>query len=124
MILLVVYPCAIWLLAHAYRRRWLSFVVALGSVVPVVLAVLAAQHFLARGAQGLFPTVWLAPGLYAAVVCGVGLLIASQPRRRAGACAKCAYDLAGNQSGVCPECGAPIPQGQAVSAPERARSAA
>ena len=27
-------------------------------------------------------------------------------RRRSGQCAHCAYDLTGNESGVCPECGA------------------
>ena len=26
-------------------------------------------------------------------------------RRRRGLCLKCAYDLTGNESGVCPECG-------------------
>ncbi len=28
-------------------------------------------------------------------------------RRRAGLCIKCGYDLTGNESGVCPECGRP-----------------
>jgi hypothetical protein len=31
-----------------------------------------------------------------------------QRRRRLGRCARCGYDLAGNVSGVCPECGRPI----------------
>ena len=30
-------------------------------------------------------------------------------RRRKGLCRKCSYDLTGNESGVCPECGSPIP---------------
>jgi hypothetical protein len=30
---------------------------------------------------------------------------ARRRRRRAGRCAKCGYDLTGNVSGVCPECG-------------------
>lgn len=29
-------------------------------------------------------------------------------RRRRGQCVRCAYDLTGNTSGVCPECGTPI----------------
>ncbi len=29
-------------------------------------------------------------------------------RRRRGLCLKCSYDLTGNESGVCPECGKPI----------------
>ena len=32
-------------------------------------------------------------------------------RRRRGLCPMCAYDLTGNVSGVCPECGKPIPEG-------------
>lgn len=28
-----------------------------------------------------------------------------------GRCAKCGYDLRGNVSGVCPECGAPVEAG-------------
>jgi hypothetical protein len=30
-------------------------------------------------------------------------------RRRAGLCATCSYDLTANTSGICPECGTPIP---------------
>jgi len=29
-------------------------------------------------------------------------------RRRRGRCARCGYDLSGNESGVCPECGSPV----------------
>jgi hypothetical protein len=29
-------------------------------------------------------------------------------RRRAGMCGQCAYNLTGNQSGICPECGRAI----------------
>ena len=32
-------------------------------------------------------------------------------RRRRGLCAKCSYDLTGNASGVCPECGTPVTGG-------------
>lgn len=33
------------------------------------------------------------------------------PRRRAkGVCAACGYNLTGNVSGICPECGTPVPQ--------------
>jgi len=28
--------------------------------------------------------------------------------RRPGLCEKCDYDLTGNESGICPECGTPI----------------
>lgn len=38
--------------------------------------------------------------------------VSAPPRRRAdshGRCAHCRYDLTGNLSGICPECGTPIP---------------
>jgi hypothetical protein len=35
-------------------------------------------------------------------------------RRKRGLCVKCAYDLTGNVSGVCPECGKPIDDEEAV----------
>jgi len=31
-------------------------------------------------------------------------------RRRRGLCAQCGYNLTGNTSGICPECGTPIPK--------------
>lgn len=39
-------------------------------------------------------------------------------RPRAGCCRKCDYDLTSNVSGRCPECGAEILKGEAVSADE------
>ena len=34
----------------------------------------------------------------------------AQRRRRVGCCINCGYNLTGNVSGVCPECGKPIPK--------------
>ena len=56
----------------------------------------------------------------AAVVCvalaGLAFAVAIVPPRRgrrasAGLCAVCAYDLTGNESGVCPECGTLVTKG-------------
>ena len=33
-------------------------------------------------------------------------------RASTGRCARCGYDLTGNVSGACPECGTPIPKGR------------
>jgi hypothetical protein len=33
-----------------------------------------------------------------------------KPRRRAGLCGRCRYDLSGNTTGVCPECGTKLEQ--------------
>lgn len=49
-------------------------------------------------------------GLFFVVVCFVRWGLAALRRRRRsrrGYCAACAYNLRGNRSGVCPECGAP-----------------
>jgi hypothetical protein len=35
-----------------------------------------------------------------------------QDRLRRGLCVKCGYDLTGNLSGTCPECGTAVPNGQ------------
>jgi len=45
---------------------------------------------------GLFPVMWLARGVHR---------LRSRRRRRRGHCAACGYNLTGNTSGVCPECG-------------------
>ncbi|MGD8452132.1 MAG: hypothetical protein PVJ57_09970 [Phycisphaerae bacterium] len=35
-------------------------------------------------------------------------------KRRAGGCTTCGYDLTGNASGVCPECGTPVAESDSV----------
>ena len=49
------------------------------------------------------------------IALGVGAIIVDRPktsiteqRLREGLCLKCGYDLTGNESGVCPECGTAI----------------
>ncbi len=50
-----------------------------------------------------------------------GVLLLSWPRRRPGTCRRCGYDLTGNVSGVCPECGTKVPPtpAMAASCPDR-----
>ena len=45
-------------------------------------------------------------------------------RRGAGQCPGCGYDLTGNQSGLCPECGRPVPRNEVPSPARDARSTA
>ena len=45
--------------------------------------------------------------LTTAIVPGVWLVTRRRARRRAGCCLTCGYNLTGNTSGVCPECGTP-----------------
>ena len=53
----------------------------------------------------------------AAVLPAVRLLTLGRSRRRYrlahNLCARCGYDLTANVSGLCPECGRPVPAGQA-----------
>jgi hypothetical protein len=55
---------------------------------------------------------WL-PALFLAVPVAAGAVHIRRRRRRArrtrtGLCVSCGYSLAGNTSGVCPECGTPV----------------
>lgn len=55
----------------------------------------------------LFIPSWLPAGALAALVfVGPRLLIVKQDESQ---CSRCSYDLTGNVSGVCPECGTPVP---------------
>jgi len=70
------------------------------------------------GLVALFDFHWVAAN--SAIGGGIGLLVWAScsvvvwtirrrdPRRRAGHCRSCGYDLTGNESGVCPECGTSI----------------
>jgi hypothetical protein len=51
------------------------------------------------------------------IVGGIGPLVVyrQRRRRRTGLCPQCGYDLTGNVSGRCPECGAPAPTQSAQS---------
>ena len=53
-----------------------------------------------------FKLALLAATYPAICVCVAGLV--RRKRRRRGCCIKCGYDLTGNTSGVCPECGVEI----------------
>jgi hypothetical protein len=64
-----------------------------------------------RAALWVAAPVWCFPLVFM-VVGGAGLLIVYRARRRqqTGQCARCGYDLTGNVSGVCPECGETAPE--------------
>lgn len=58
----------------------------------------------------IFPTeivipIWLVP---AACLSLIVLLVMQLPRRKRNHCRRCSYDLTGNVSGTCPECGHPV----------------
>lgn len=55
----------------------------------------------------LYVSPWVLTGVTALVGLGLPLVTRRRKRRRRkrGLCVKCGYDLRGNESGVCPECG-------------------
>ena len=111
MIVFILYLVAIWGLAHWFRRRWQGYAIALLSVFPVAAAALMLPGLLNIGVSMASPALAALPAAYAVLVCAGALLIAAQPRRPAVGCGSCGYDLAGNTSGVCPECGVVVRPG-------------
>jgi len=105
--ILVLYGVGVWTIAFIHRRRWLSFAAAALSVPPVALFVhvdvVLLEMFLDKSADWLY----FVGGAFAIFIAGVALLIAVQPRTPPDhVCGVCRYDLRGNVTGVCPECGA------------------
>jgi hypothetical protein len=65
-----------------------------------------------RGASGnvlVFPILLLAVATAMVPACWLSALLWKRSRRKAGSCRRCGYNLTGNTSGVCPECGTPVP---------------
>ena len=74
------------------------------------------------------PLVELRLGALLGICIGAGLLFVvlsycGRGRRDAvGICACCGYDLRGNTSGICPECGTPIPEAMQKELPTNPRN--
>jgi len=125
--LFVLYALTVWWFVYQFRGRWPAFAILAVTVPAVVVVIRAAQMMLEPGAGltwtaldwsvliggsgghapgSAAPFVALMVWVYEALVLAIGLLIAVQPRRWApNSCRHCRYDLAGNVSGICPECG-------------------
>jgi len=57
----------------------------------------------------------------AALLPSLWLLIRFRNRvQRGGCCRQCSYDLTGNTSGTCPECGSPVPKAREPKSPRPA----
>src|SRR5690242_15361509 len=91
---------------HNFRLK--PSVTILGIVLPIgfmMAAAITAKAWI----------IWLA-GIYVAVMlCFISMIKLREAdgqekceRQHAGQCVHCGYDLRGNQSGTCPECGARI----------------
>jgi hypothetical protein len=76
-------------------------------------------------ARELAMPTWAVLGLAAlfalpAFTVGARLTAARSRRQSPGYCPSCDYDLTGNTSGVCPECGTPVPKEPADKSPRTA----
>jgi hypothetical protein len=102
----VLYAAMVWFGVYAFRRQWLAWVILLASV-PVAFLVVRGTQWL-MGTQNTM--IWLMAGLYQGLILLIGVVIAVQPRERPARfpCRRCHYDLTGNESGICPECGAHV----------------
>jgi hypothetical protein len=106
-ILFPLYIAAIWIPAFVYRRTPGGFLIAALGPVPVMLMAWLIGALMPEMSLMQKPW-WLALyGSFAGAILFGGLLLACAPRRsRPHECAACHYDLRGNVTGVCPECGA------------------
>lgn len=103
MYFIALYACVIWFVVYTFRRRWPAFVVLLLSI-PLAAAVIQMCGMLFRPNNGLF--IVMATAFEVVILC-LGAFIALQPRAKQASkpCFRCRYDLAGNETGICPECG-------------------
>jgi hypothetical protein len=98
---------------NAYRNSIvISVLTVLGWIaVKLVTAAMTAQHTETAQLMWLFWGFYGLLGLVAnvlAVSVAVWARLRFYPIRGYGACQHCGYDLTGNVSGVCPECGTPV----------------
>ncbi len=110
MFILTIYILVVWWQVSRHRRHWLGFAIAFAGAV-MVLPVADPLVYLIWWALDEQP-IWIYPFLYAyaALIFTIGAYIAClpYPPETHRPCHACQYDLAGNTTGTCPECGTPI----------------
>ena len=99
-------------LAHALVRGrfWLTCV-GVSIVGNAVVTFFVAPIFLGT-VSNIWPIAccsWILPGILVAAVVGAPFAMLRRPPVLEGHCVSCGYDLRGNVSGRCPECGTPVP---------------
>lgn len=101
---------ALSLFGHALiRRRFL--LVCFGVPIPAFFLSMLVAWLLFGWTSNLWPIAcafWFVPGVAAAAMIGAPFLVLRRRAPTAGHCTQCSYDLTGNTSGRCPECGEPV----------------
>lgn len=107
MILFPLYIAAVWIPAYLHRRRPLGFLIALLGPAPVMASAWLIGLLMPQ-AKLAMQSWWLVLyGSFALSLALGALMLACAPRRaKPHHCEHCHYDLRGNVTGVCPECGA------------------
>ncbi len=103
--------------AFRHWQVWLSFVACLIAMFSVTQLIIGCHYplWVEGPAIGLVTGgfMWIAQKVQASKV--ATYLWAELDR----ACLSCGYDLTGNTSGTCPECGSPVPSSPATPTPVR-----
>jgi hypothetical protein len=86
-------------------RITISYLLAVAALLSVYLGTLLST-FRGQGSPFLGTALWLAGP---AILIFTGIILFRIPMTRPGHCPRCDYNLTGNTSGTCPECGNPIP---------------
>jgi hypothetical protein len=87
-------------------RRWLGWVLLAYCVV--YGGGLCAAWVFSPTLLFAYGEALVLPAVISAVAMGCSLALLRKPEFPPGYCRECGYDLTGNVSGVCPECGTPI----------------
>ena len=90
---------------HAVVRRYVLATIVSATVTTIVFQVLAYVHV--GYLDPFFPIAVVVGWFYAGAIAGVvGIPFRlARKRRPPGHCQACGYNLTGNMSGTCPECG-------------------
>jgi hypothetical protein len=117
-VIFVIYAAVVWSAAYFLRRRMSGLVIALLCPIPIVLGAWGLWRLLLSGQEVPTHLLVVFPSAYAALVAAGAWMFVAQPRLPKAWCRRCRYDLAGNLSGVCPECGLPIGEGDEMESPD------
>lgn len=125
MIVFVSYATLVWLLVFRFRRRWQGFVLLFVGTGLVWFAGHVLFGSPRQAQQGNWTTGLAMAYLYEFAILSVGLFLALQSRRAPvfERCPRCRYDLRGNTTGVCPECGTRSAMSEAMPAATRGHDA-